>query len=141
MNIQTKTSIIYVLELTEQDLTDALIAPAALQEALRAARATHRATNDTRPSNISYGTRAPYRMNGDAIARAAKKQNKQLKKARAKSFLADPGGTFACPDCDKMFDSTAILNRHRGRMHKSSNGKMPAVHTVNTFPMSVLDAD
>lgn len=122
MHIQTETTIMYVLRLTEQEIADALVNPAPLQDQLRAARAAHRADTDTRTDNITYSRRASYRVDGEQIARAAKKQNKKLKAARARNhFLAPTDGAFPCDQCEKTFRKQQFLNIHKSRMHKGQS--------------------
>ena len=135
MQIITKPTVTYVVELTESELSDALVDAKPLQESLRAARNQQRIAASADHSN-------PHRSSGAtpaAIAAAAKKQTAKNKRP----FLSDDDATpkieiprVVCPECGKMVvDSPKGWGIHKARSHQTR------VAMGNTFPISAQNVD
>lgn len=128
MNFQTNTVTVISISNSVEEWRAILADDTAFKTELRAKLAELRASDDTR-GNIAYSEKTPYRVDGDKIAAAAKKQNKK----NAKRFLAHPvavTGAFPCDQCDKTFNKQQFLNIHRTRMHKVATEYHYPVHAA-----------
>lgn len=148
MQVVTKQSVTYVLEMSEQDLANALVDPAELQNALRTARAAHvqvKTADHTNPMRSSG-------VSGGAIERAAAKSAKKqadrfLSKHIAKAKIEIIRKPCPQPGCNKqVMDTPKGWGVHNAREHPFLNeettepdepAKTTVVRAGNTFPISV----
>ncbi len=142
MQISIKPTVTYIVELTESELNEALVEPAALQAQLRDARNRQRISASTDHPNKFRSSG----VTGDAIAAAAKKQNAKSKRpfaaSDAKTKIEIP--RVACPECGKMVVNTPKgWGVHKARSHhqNSSEHKPTRTPTGNTFPLSAQSVD
>lgn len=149
MIISTEPSITYLIRLSESELADALIDASPLQDQPRQARAAQRQHETLDEAN-------PYRSSGvsaKTIAKAHKRQNKKIEKARG-NFLSASGKRFhdlqqtprkPCPHCGKpIVDIPRAWGIHNARSHPELATKttpVPHAHSGNTFPLNAPAAE
>lgn len=129
--MQTTVTTTTVLSITQtvEEWRAILADDTAFKSELRAKLAEIRANDDPRTNHVTISEDRLRSVKGTDIAAAAKKQNKKT----AARFLARGAETHSCEFCDKTFQTLAILNRHKGRMHKAQASE--------TFPPTALAAD
>jgi len=129
MHTTVTTTTVLSITQTVEEWRAILADDTAFKSELRAKLAEIRANEDPRTNHVTINEDRLRSVKGTDIAASAKKQNKKT----AARFLAPSTATYPCEFCDKTFQTSAILNRHKGRMHKAE--------LTEPFPSAAQDAD